>query len=254
MSHSPSPPVPGAVPSSSETGTSQCKVFKPPTSAMSPHLGELPDSFFTPTAEDLKAAQATLSARTQALTHAPLQLRATREAAEKAKRDRWPNTTIRVRFSDRTQLEKTFPSTENIKSVYTFVHSSLRDDVKPVDFILYQSPPKREFRVSDPKIRGMTLAELQLSPSSILLVRFENESLNRSNVPAPLLPTLMAQAIDLPTPPAFGENARTPGSTTPSNSKATLDKKAPKWLKLGRGECTTSYYATWVHNRQSPGK
>jgi tether containing UBX domain for GLUT4 len=50
----------------------------------------LPDSYFTPTAADLKSAQATLSARTQALTNAPLQLRAVREAEERAKRDRWP--------------------------------------------------------------------------------------------------------------------------------------------------------------------
>lgn len=52
---------------------------------------ELPESYFTPTAADLKAAQATLTARTQTLVNAPLQLRATREAAEKEKRGRWPN-------------------------------------------------------------------------------------------------------------------------------------------------------------------
>ena len=45
-------------------------------------------------------------------------------------------TTIRVRFSDRTQLEKKFPSTDKIRSVYSFVRSSLRDDVKPIKFIL----------------------------------------------------------------------------------------------------------------------
>jgi tether containing UBX domain for GLUT4 len=50
----------------------------------------LPDEYFIPTSTDLKAAQATLSARTQALTNAPLQLRAVREAESKAKRDRWP--------------------------------------------------------------------------------------------------------------------------------------------------------------------
>ena len=54
-------------------------------------VGELPESFFTPTAHEIKVAQATLTSRTQALNNAPLQLRATREAAEKAKRDRWPN-------------------------------------------------------------------------------------------------------------------------------------------------------------------
>ena len=51
---------------------------------------ELPDEYFIPTPSDLKAAQATLSARTQALANAPLQLRAVREAELKAKRDRWP--------------------------------------------------------------------------------------------------------------------------------------------------------------------
>jgi len=71
-------------------GPSDFKVYKPPAfSAGSP--SELPESYFTPTAADLKAAQATLTARTQALVNAPLQLRATREAADRAKKDRWPN-------------------------------------------------------------------------------------------------------------------------------------------------------------------
>ncbi len=54
----------------------------------------LPDDYFTPTAADLRAAQTQLAARTQALTNAPLKLKATREAEEKAKQDRWP--TVRV--------------------------------------------------------------------------------------------------------------------------------------------------------------
>ena len=53
-------------------------------------LADLPDEYFVPTASDLKTAQHTLSARTQALVNAPLQLRATREANEKARLDRWP--------------------------------------------------------------------------------------------------------------------------------------------------------------------
>jgi len=52
---------------------------------------DLPDEYFSPTAADLKAAQQTLSARTQALVNAPLQVRAVREAKEKARVDRWPN-------------------------------------------------------------------------------------------------------------------------------------------------------------------
>lgn len=51
---------------------------------------DLPDEYFTPTAADLKTAQAQLSARTQALYNAPLKPRSIRDAEVKAKRDRWP--------------------------------------------------------------------------------------------------------------------------------------------------------------------
>lgn len=48
-------------------------------------------------------------------------------------------TTIRVKFSDRSQLEKTFQSTNKIKAVYAFVRNSLREDVKPIKFVLCAS-------------------------------------------------------------------------------------------------------------------
>ena len=43
-------------------------------------------------------------------------------------------------------------------------------------------PPKRDLKVSDPKVRDLTLFELQLAPSSVLLLRFEDESLNSSSL------------------------------------------------------------------------
>jgi hypothetical protein len=46
-----------------------------------------------------------------------------------------------------------------------------------------QSPPKRDLLVSDPNVRDLSLVELQLSPSSILLLRFTDESLNGGPVP-----------------------------------------------------------------------
>jgi len=218
-----------------QNDTTMFKLYKPTSGATSSE--DLPDSYFTPTAADLKGAQATLSARTQALVNAPLQLRAQREATEKSKRDRWPSTTIRIKFTDRTQLEKSFPSTDKIRTVYAFVRSSLRDDVKQIKFILYQSPPKRDLKVSDPNVRDLSLTELQLSPSSVLLLRFEDESLNRSDLPAPLLPSIMAQATDLPPPPNF-ENGPSKHTQDSSSSKPKRsgpgEKKIPKWLKVGK--------------------
>ncbi|OBZ72626.1 Tether containing UBX domain for GLUT4 [Grifola frondosa] len=199
------------------------RFYRPPRSALNtPH--ELPDSYFTPTTADLKAAQASLSARAQALANAPLRTQAMRDADEKAKRARWPHTTIRVKFSDRSQLEKT----------------SLREDVKPIKFVLYQTPPKREFKVSDPEVRDLSLVDLQLAPSSVLMLKFEDDALNHSGVSAPLDPSVLAKAEDLPVPPDFDEGVATSGSSS-SASPATSsgpsivpkEVKVPKWLKLG---------------------
>ncbi|KXN84564.1 Tether containing UBX domain for GLUT4 [Leucoagaricus sp. SymC.cos] len=217
------------------------KVFKP-SDTVTRLLPSLPDEYFEPSAADLKDAQATLSARTRALNDAPLQLRTVRETAEKAKRDRWPYVCvypIRVRFPDRTQLEGIFPSTDKIKSVYAFVRELLKDDVKPIKFILYQSPPKRDLKVSDPNVRGLSLSELQLAPASVLLLRFEDESLNHVNVTAPLLPEVLAQAVDLPIPAdSERSNSQSPptGSGQPSGVSKLIsqgEKKIPKWLKMG---------------------
>ncbi|KAK0223020.1 hypothetical protein IW262DRAFT_1458036 [Armillaria fumosa] len=208
------------------------KVYKPSdVAAVAPSA--LPDEYFTPTAADLKAAQSQLAARTQALTNAPLRLRADRDAEEKAKRDRWPNTTIRIRFTDRTQLEKVFSSADKIRSVYAFVRGLLREDVKPIKFILYQ-PPKRDLKVSDLKVRDLTLAQLQLAPSSVLLIRFEDDSLNGSHVPAPLIAKVLSQAVDLPRPPEVPDTVPSKESTSkiPASSSSG-EKKVPKWLKLG---------------------
>ena len=74
-------------PDAEETGF---KVYRPPNSSSNPGLAPLSDDYFTMTSADIKAAQETLSARTNALVNAPLQVRAIREAGEQAKRDRWP--------------------------------------------------------------------------------------------------------------------------------------------------------------------
>ncbi|KAJ7163053.1 hypothetical protein C8R46DRAFT_1102301 [Mycena filopes] len=222
------------------TPTPSFKVYRPTSSTAAPP--PLSDDYFTPTSADLKLAQSTLAARTQALTNAPLQLRAVRDAAEKSKRERWPNTTIRIRFTDRTQLEKVFPSNSKIRSVYAFVRGSLREDVKPVKFVLYQ-PPKRDLKVSDPSVRDLTLAELYLAPSSVLLLRFEDAAheeeahgLNGSDIPAPLAPQVLSQAIDLPIPPSdvsVPSSAPSGSGSQSAQASSSTEKKIPKWLKLG---------------------
>ena len=47
------------------------------------------------------------------------------------------------------------------------------------------NPPPRDLKVSDPDVRDLTLTELGLAPSSVLLLRFVDDALNR--VFSPLL-------------------------------------------------------------------
>jgi len=215
------------------------RLYRPPrTAANTPR--ELPESYFTPTTADLKAAQDSLTARVNALSNAPLRTQAMRDAEAKAKHLRYPTTTIRVKFSDRSQLEKTFPSTDKIRSVYAFVRGVLREDVKPIKFVLFQTPPKRELKVSEPNIKNLSLLELQLAPSSVLHLKFEDDSLNHMTVPPPLDESVLALAEDFPIPPdpeeqvtaASTSKAKASGSSTHTLGGGQV--KVPKWLKLGK--------------------
>ncbi|KAM5544612.1 hypothetical protein V8D89_001510 [Ganoderma adspersum] len=240
-STAPTPSTSTQEPASVEPEKPTFRYFRAPTSAQQPRV-EVPDSFFDATTSDIRAQQASLTARSNALQSAPLKTAAMRDAEDKKRKARWPQTTIRVRFPDFTVLEKTFPSTDKIKSVYAFVRGSLREDVKPIKFVLYQSPPKREYKVSDPAVRNLSLADLDFAPSSLLMLQFEDVDLNHQNVPAPLDASVLAVVEDYPVPKTFDDaptkDDKPSGSKPRSNltfgqKDANGERKLPKWLKLG---------------------
>ncbi|KAI0027402.1 hypothetical protein K488DRAFT_25221, partial [Vararia minispora EC-137] len=215
------------------------KLYRPPTSRPAAQRAhDLPDDFYTPTAADLKNAQAMLHARTEALNNRPLLTQEMRDRAERERENKWPTTRIRVRFPDGTQLEKRFPSTDKIRSVYAFVRTTLHEDVKPIKFVLYQLPA-RELKVSDLKVRDLSLTKLDLAPASVLQLRFLDDSLNHPTVGAPLAPEVLATAIDLPAPPDFDGSSDARGGSSGARPRTggfaptAGDKKVPKWLKIG---------------------
>jgi tether containing UBX domain for GLUT4 len=118
---------------------------------------------------------------------------------------------------------------------------------------LAQSPPKRDLKVSDPDVKNLSLSELQLAPSSVLLLRFQDESLNGmcfhresltkfdmdegSDYPAPLAESVLSQAVDLPSPPVFADSTANTSSTSTSKSAISSGvgpKNLPKWFKMGQ--------------------
>ncbi|PVF98039.1 hypothetical protein CPB86DRAFT_759139 [Serendipita vermifera] len=209
------------------------RVWRPPRQGGSSSAPSLPESYFEPTASEIVALHQSRVAARERLVDGPLQTSVMREREEKKKEAKYPTTTIRVKFPDQTQLERTFPSTDKIRSVYAFVRNSLREDVKPIKFILYQTPPRRELKVSDPKVRDQNLYQLQLAPSSVLLLSFFDESLNHRNVPAPLAEEVLALAQDLPTPVITREPVVDVQTSVPKAITA-LEEKLPKWLKFAK--------------------
>lgn len=198
-------------------------------------ITEVPAVYFEATPVDIKAAQSSLHARTEALVNAPLKTKEMREAAEKAKAEKYPTATIRVKFSDRTQLERVFPSAHKIKSVYAFVRSLLHEDVKAIKFVLYQTPPPRELKVSDPKVRDLSLLQLQLVPTAVLYVKFLDEALNHNDVQAPLLPFVLAAAID----PPLASNTSDVDNDPQSRSRNTPESTSTRNGRTGYPELST---------------
>ncbi|KAF9506253.1 hypothetical protein BS47DRAFT_1333910 [Hydnum rufescens UP504] len=175
------------------------KVYKPFAASTSSAVAveSIPDEYFEPTAAELQAAYASQQRRLDALVNAPLKTQAIREREQKARAARWPNTTIRIRFPDQTILERSFASTDKIKSVYQFVRASLIAEALNDKFILYQAP-RRELKVSDPEVKSLSLVELDLAPSSVLFVKFQAEAYNNPNLPPPILPQLLDHAVAPP--------------------------------------------------------
>ncbi|TIA73737.1 hypothetical protein E3P92_01760 [Wallemia ichthyophaga] len=192
---------------------------------------EYPESYFEPTSSELAKAHTATSKRLESEYEGPLKTRVMREREEKQRKARWPTTNIRVKFADRSIIQSAFSSTEVIARVYDFVKDTLDDKYTNEEFVLYQSPPRIEFKPNESK----RLIDLGLAPSSVLMIKFKTDSLNASTSKAPLKGSLTASAHSLPTPPSFESEQRTEKNTVekPVPSGEKKEKKIPKWLLKG---------------------
>ncbi|CAE7184614.1 unnamed protein product [Rhizoctonia solani] len=197
------------------------KLWSPPTETRPTVPPEFED--LEPTAAEIVAAYQAQARRSENLRNAPLLTQEIRNRQERDKYKKWPNCIIRIRFHNQMQLEKSFPSTNKIKSIYAFVRDCLNEETKSIKFVLYQ-PPARELKVSDIAVRDKTLLELQLAPSSVLLLRFLSEDLNDREKNPPLHHSVLATAADFP--------IVTEPQSAPDDSMA--DAKAGTLVKSGK--------------------
>ncbi|GAA5859213.1 hypothetical protein JCM8547_008918 [Rhodosporidiobolus lusitaniae] len=228
----------------SRTRTFESRYFLPPSSSTASAFAsssrsflDLPESYFTPTPSELQQAYAGQVKKREELTDRPLLTKRLREREEaeknREKARRWPNTRIRIRFADRSQLEGVFPSTDKLVHLYEFVRLALREDVRENGWFLYQSPPRTEYRKGDPQWRGKTLMDLELTPSSALYIKFEeDEEFNDPSRPPPLISDLLTRAAPLPLPPSFTSDPSASPDCSSGAPKSADDLKKEKEDKL----------------------
>ncbi|WRT68296.1 uncharacterized protein IL334_005272 [Kwoniella shivajii] len=250
------------------------KVFNPISESSTPKT-EFDESFFEPTLTDVQSHQTSITNRNKKLNEAPLLTSKFRDIEksekERLKKDKWPNTTIRIKFSDGTIVQNIFPSSSPIQPVYDFVRTTLSEDVINKPFVLYQ-PPKTKYpehpipSISTSKksnlgknpiippanygfVRGSTLQGLQggtgnketlnelgLVPQSVLLIKWDDEDMNASTHSAPIKDHLKAQSQPLPPSMPKESQASTPQASESKPGSAPIstgEKKIPKWLQKG---------------------
>lgn len=278
-----------AAPSSSSQGPS----------ALSRSLLDLPESYFSPTPSELQHAHHSHVKRTHDLVDRPLLTQKLRDQQlrqhERDRAQRWPLTRIRVRWPDRSLLEGVFPSSDKLVHLYEFVRLALADDVRDCPFVLCafpislllswvhgdrvsnlgttssraradQSPPRTEYRRSAPHLKGKSLLDLHLAPSSALYLKFEPspslgfpparvDALNDPARGPPLVEALRSAVAVLPPPLTFDPRGEGGGEGEGEGDEARRkrDKEdrirrllsggggkggaggvAPSWMKLGK--------------------
>lgn len=147
-------------------------------------------------------------------------MRARRDAAAAARRPQYTHVRMRVRFADRSQVEKTFAADARIGAVYEFVDGLLE---RSVPYTLFESPPRREYA----RDACESLAQLGLAPAAALGIRWADAALNASGAQPPLRADVRARARDMPAAPTF---ASAVPSVRTRDSHGT-GAKLPRWFR-----------------------
>lgn len=150
-------------------------------SSPKPDAGEIPDSFFEVTVDDLRVMLRDLKNDRKQADSAPLMTRAMREVREESEMYKYDKVVVRVKFPDRLVLQAFFRPMEKVSALTEFVKSHLEDQNKT--FYLYTTPPRR---ILDKP--NSTLFENKLHPASV--VHFGSQEQREHYLSAKLLENL----------------------------------------------------------------
>lgn len=219
---------------------------------------EVPESFFDPTAGELKNAWKKYSERTDALANATMKTKKMRQAEEDERMSRFRHVLIRIQFPDRVMLQGVFQPKSTLRQVRRFVRAALLH-ARDVPFHLFLTPPKQMLTDMD-----VTLWRQRLVPKALIHIGFDdagagvngtvmsspNNNMMKNSVTLlkPLLTDVITDAPETLThASSSGDTAVPPRKTTTlsgdssqdaaaaagrkdNKDKSKLPKKVPKWF------------------------
>lgn len=136
---------------------------------------------FEPTSAELRTAFSDALAERHG-PNAPLMTKAMRERRDAAlgkTKKTYTTVRMRVRFADRTLVERSFPGTATMADVYSFVDTTLSDEARSSGtYTLFQAPPRRDFARQNTRD---TLVALGFAPAAVLGIRFDDPMKNSTS-------------------------------------------------------------------------
>ncbi|OZJ02565.1 hypothetical protein BZG36_04338 [Bifiguratus adelaidae] len=217
-------------PTSTDTATStperNLQIYGPHPSGRGPAGADLPDTFFKPSGQELKAALDAQTKARMALENTPLKTQAIRDAEEKEKMNRNPKARIRVKLPDGYSLQAEFASSEPTSELFEYIRSLLRTPDRSFSLLL---PPRTKLAADK-----VTLFKNNLAPSASLMLTWNDKT---GDAKAPVLAdAYVSKAIMPPSSPNYdiaNEAPKPKERKEKGKAEDKKDKKLPKWLQKG---------------------
>lgn len=207
----PQPPVAAAdveqvAPADVPESEREVSVFPPSDVAFDPSSIAIPDEFYDLTAEDLASIRAS-----ERRAKAESQVLMTKEMRDRLRGNVWhkfKRCTIRVRFPDRIEIQRTFVPGSPVSLVEQFVRDSLANP--EAEFILFTTPPVQPLGDG-----SATLLKRQLVPAALVHLKWKDPS----RVSHPFIKPELMQKVSQKLPPNW--TYVVPTTTTAAATAAT---------------------------------
>ena len=193
---------------------------------------DLPPEFYDFTPDDYQKVMSSWT-KQNSQGAGPLKTQKLREQDERRRAEQFGPVPVRVHFPDGVVIQAEFKPTETLSSLHKLIQQCMPPSL--TQWHMYVTPPKQVF-----KDLSLTFYKAGLVPAANVLIGLESRHEGPCLKPeistlqaAPPARNIARQSSKADAPGAPRGNVGSGAHSFPS-SKATGEKKVPKWMKLGK--------------------